>query len=72
MKPLYWIFLEDEYEGMFDDKGKLLDYWHCNDASWRVEYFNGLMAKLGYEVVCIRDGHPLYKKLRTKLTKAVA
>lgn len=38
----------NEVEGMFDDKGILLDFWYCNDAEWRSEYFGGFMNKLGF------------------------
>lgn len=42
-----------EVEGVFDDKGKLMDAWCCNDASWRGEYMNGFMEKLG---ITVKDG----------------
>jgi hypothetical protein len=45
-------YMDDPYEaeGVFDEKGVLLDCWSCNDANWRGEYMNGFMKKLGIAV----------------------
>lgn len=52
MRTLYLAFTENvgETEGMFDSDGTLLDFWSCNDACYRSEYFNPFMNKLGYNV----------------------
>lgn len=53
MKKLYLVGSEGEcgeIQGMFTDGCLLLDFWSCNDADWRTEYFNGVMNELGYEV----------------------
>jgi hypothetical protein len=71
MKPIYCIYA-DNYEAMFDMNGKLLSYWHENDATWRDEYFADFVAQLGVEVVRPRKGHPVYKKLVGKLKEEVA
>jgi hypothetical protein len=39
-----------EVEGVFEDD-KLIATWCCNDASWRSEYFAGLLKALGVEQV---------------------
>ena len=39
-----------EAEGMYTESGALLDFWSCNDAHWRDEYFNEFMSALGIEV----------------------
>jgi len=38
-----------EIEAVFID-GKIVAAWYLSDASWRGEYFNGFMGKLGIEV----------------------
>lgn len=55
MKKIYSFYSEKygEVEGMFDEKGKLLDCWSCRDANWRNEYFNGFMEKLGVQVLAL-------------------
>ena len=65
MRTIYIIGIEDvgEVEGAFDDKGELLDTWCCNDATWRHEYFEGLMNALG---VTVADPP---KRLRSKMEK---
>lgn len=52
MRTLYFVYTEQvgEVEGIFDQDGTLLDFWSCNDACWRNEYFSPFMAKLGYTV----------------------
>ena len=51
MKTVYKASIESpEMEGFFDENGKLLDYWYCNDACWRDEYFNGVFKKLGIDI----------------------
>lgn len=42
----------DAYQAVFDGD-ELLALWHGNDASWRDEYFNPLLAKLGIEVISL-------------------
>jgi hypothetical protein len=39
-----------ECQGAFDEEGNLLSIWSSNDADWRHEYFDGMMAQLGIEV----------------------
>ena len=67
MKTLYFVFSEEygEVEGMFDDKENLLDFWFGNDATWRVDYFEGVMNKIGYTVK--RANKQLEKRLLKKL-----
>ena len=55
-----------EYEGMFDEEGTLIDYWHCNDATWRGEYFDGFMEKIGVEII-YRAPRNLEKKMVDQL-----
>lgn len=54
MKTIYIHYVCDEdigeCQGMFDDAGKLLDGWSCNDGDWRGEYFDGFMEKIGIKV----------------------
>lgn len=67
MPKLFHAQYEDEFEaeGFFDEKGKMLQGWHGNDANWRGEYMDPLLEKLGYEVVYSSD-----PKLKKKLKKA--
>jgi hypothetical protein len=53
MKTIYIIYTERYGENnlVFDSKLKCIDGWSCNDATWRDEYFNGLMKQLGIEVL---------------------
>ncbi len=70
MRTIHHVFIEDcEVEGFFDENGKLLDYWYCNDADWRGEYFNPVFRKLGIDIKGPPD--PLYSKLQRKLRKKV-
>lgn len=75
MKVVYIIQAEEhmdeigECEGAFDDQGALLDFWNANDATWRHEYFETFMRKLGIDVR--NPSEKLRKKLETKLYKAV-
>lgn len=62
-KTLYLVTVEN-YQGMFDNKNKLLSYWHNNDASWREEYFDDLMHQLGFTVKYSDD-----VELKNKLNK---
>lgn len=39
-----------EVEGFYNEAGELLHTWCCNDATWRSEYLNPLMTKLGITV----------------------
>lgn len=52
MTIIYIIYTEryGENDLVFDSKFKCIDGWSCNDATWRGEYFNGMMKKLGVEV----------------------
>ncbi len=67
MKIIYQFYSENpfEWEGMFDEKGKLLDYWSCSDANWKSEYFDGFMTKLGIQIL------PLPEKFRKKAVEQV-
>ena len=57
LTTLYHVFSEDfNCEGMFTEKGELLDWWFDNDATWRNEYFSGFMEKLGFEVKHPKEG----------------
>jgi hypothetical protein len=69
MKTVYHVYDEEEgeVEGMFDEKGKLIDTWCCNDASWRGEYFDGFMTWAGIKI--IDDLHHRDPKLEEKLKK---
>lgn len=53
LKTILHVFFEEygEHDVFYDEEGRIIDYWHCNDASWRGEYFSGLMAYMGYEVL---------------------
>lgn len=63
------LFLVDtqcaSYEGMFNEDGELLGYWHENDACWRGEYFNPVLKKLGITVE-YSDDVDLVEKLERK------
>lgn len=54
MRTIYIVDACDENlgeaQGVFDEKGKLISAWSCNDANWRDEYFNGFMKTLGITV----------------------
>lgn len=55
MAVIYHVAIEDdddlgEFEAFFDSAGKYLHGWHANDADYRHEYMDPLMAKLGIEV----------------------
>lgn len=60
-----------ECEGAFDEHGNLLDFWSCNDASWRNEYFSPFLKKLGIETQ-ESDSPSLRKKLEKAVKKAWA
>jgi len=70
MKTINMIFVEEfgEADAFFDGQ-ELLTYWWGNDANWRNEYFDPLLAKLGIKVRVVRkDKQPkLYAQLREKL-----
>lgn len=58
MKTIYIIFSEGkagECQIVFNDKLKVMDGWSCNDATWRGEYFNGLLEDFGVKV---KSSHP--------------
>ncbi len=68
MKTVYIFGLDSpEIEGFFDEKGKLIDYWYCNDALWRDEYFNPVFKKLGIDIQSIPP--KLRKKAEAALEK---
>ncbi len=69
-KKVYCVFIESpEMQAMFDEKGELLDFWFCNDASWRTEYFSGFMSKMGIEVIDRIQDKKFKLKLEAKLKK---
>jgi len=55
MKTITHICLGDndvgDVEGFFDEAGNLIHSWAMNDASWRSEYMDPLLEKLGIRVV---------------------
>ena len=55
MKKLVFVSVCDdevgEVEGMFQEDGTLIDMWANNDATWRSEYFSGILEYLGAEEV---------------------
>lgn len=55
MIKIFSVYVDEsnigEAEGFLDDKGNVLDYWSCNDATWRDEYFNPVFKKLGIEIL---------------------
>lgn len=53
-----------EVEGMFDENGKLLGAWSCNDGSWRGEYFDNFLLELGIKVEYPDDNEKLKEKLK--------
>lgn len=65
LEYIYHMFFEEygECDVFFDKHGDLIDYWYGNDASWRQEYYSGLLAWMGYEVF------PPDKKLAIVLRK---
>lgn len=54
MRKLYYAITEDdqagEVEGMFDADGTMLGMWCSNDATWRNEYFEDFMRRLGHDM----------------------
>ena len=53
MKKAYLMYCEDdngEYELWFDESKELIGGYFCNDASWRSEYFDGILHVLGVNV----------------------
>jgi hypothetical protein len=68
MKRIYF-YPYDGYLGekdtFFDDNFKLIDYWDCNDASYRPEYMDSLFRQLGIEVA------PLPKNKSKKACKSL-
>lgn len=73
MKIIYCIYISNDDLGeiqVFADKdGKILASWHLNDASWRGEYMDRLLEKLGYEVKH-RAPKTIHKIVLTTLTLA--
>lgn len=69
MKTIYIIYSEGEAgecDIVFDSNLKVIDGWSCNDATWRGEYFDGLMKQLG---IIVKSSHP---KLTEKVVEKAA
>ena len=65
-RTIYHVYADEyEVEGMFDEDGKLLGAWSGNDGTWRHEYFNEFLKKLGITVKHNDD-----EKLTAKLIAA--
>jgi len=63
MKKLHFINTGDDLiEGVFNEKGVLIDAWSPNDACWRNEYFSGFMSVLGFD--CVEGDEDLEDTLR--------
>lgn len=76
LKKVYVVYACDskgdlgEIEGVYDvDKEEWLDFWFCNDANWRGEYFNGFLRTLGIDVA--QPDKKLFPKLQKELIKHV-
>ena len=70
MTTLYVVYSGGEcgeLQGVFTEREDLLHFWSCNDATWREEYFNGLMEKIGFTTK--EPTGPLYNRLEKKLIK---
>lgn len=65
LKKIYYILSTayGECDVLFDEHDKIIDYWSCNDAQWRNEYFSGALAFFGYEVGKLTPAHA--KRLHT-------
>jgi hypothetical protein len=52
MKKIYHAFCEifGEQDFFFNEDFKLIHWWDKNDATWREEYMNPLMEKLGIKI----------------------
>jgi hypothetical protein len=70
LKKIYFASVEDvgEVEGMFDEKGELIDTWCCNDGTWRGEYFDHFIKYLGAEIFYYYNTP---KALREKMENAL-
>lgn len=64
MAKVHIVYSEEygELEGAFNEEGKLIGMWSCNDACWRDEYFAPFMKALGVETITTRSP-ALEKKL---------
>ncbi len=51
----YYCGEHGENQGMFEENGKLIHAWSCNDADWRDEYFTPLATYFGYVVKDLPD-----------------
>lgn len=60
MKVAYYVGV-CEAEFFFDSKGKLLQYWSENDASFRYEYMNPLFKALGIDMQCVEPNDPRFR-----------
>jgi hypothetical protein len=51
MPKITIVYTEEwgEAEAAFDEKGEMIHYWSCNDATWRGEYFEPLFEHFGIE-----------------------
>ncbi len=69
MKKIFHVYTESdgEMDWFFDEDGNVLQYWYNNDACWREEYMNPLLASLGIEVV--EGGGPKFNKILKKTLK---
>lgn len=62
MKTVYFAYIEDECEGMFNSKGELLGAWCANDGNWRGEYFDGFLKSVGIKVDYSKSDDPKFKR----------
>ncbi len=78
MKTIYHVYYEGyedglpetgEIEGMIDSDGNLLGAWAANDGTWRGEYFDGFMEKLGIEVLSSWDQPGHAERLNTLIAQ---
>jgi hypothetical protein len=60
MKRIYCIE-SHELQFFFGEDGEMLHWFCCNDAYYRHEYMDGLMKKLGVEVVSKEAGDHRFK-----------
>jgi hypothetical protein len=49
VKVVHFVYADKngECEGLFDADFNLIYFWSCNDATWRSEYFAGVLEYLG-------------------------
>jgi hypothetical protein len=52
LKKIYAVYVQSpEMELFFDENGKYITGWSCNDACYRDEYMSSLFTHCGYEIV---------------------